>query len=138
MAGKTSGIGWTTFTLADSGGTPRDVRNDLTGLQFGTPRGVWDVTGIDKSGMERRLLLADFSTTMNGAFNPDANKSHDVLKTVPSTSVARAMALGHGGVTLSVNILITDYSFNRAQSGELPWTAPGVLADGAVPTWAAV
>jgi hypothetical protein len=32
--------------------------------------------------------------------------------------------------------MFTDYQLTRAQSGELTWTAPGVLADGTVPTWA--
>ncbi len=41
-----------------------------------------------------------------------------------------------GGVPLAGEILYTDYNLPRAQSGEFTWTAPGVLGNGTVPTWA--
>jgi hypothetical protein len=59
-----------------------------------------------------------------------------VFKTVPSTSVNRTVTVTHGGVTLAFEALFTDYALTRAASGELTFSAPGVLADGAVPTWA--
>lgn len=135
---KQSGLGWTTLSVDDSGGTPQVIKNDITNLQFSTPRGVQDVTGIDKSAIERLLLLADFSITLNGVFNPSATFSHSVFKTVPSTSVNRTLALTVNGVsfTPSPELLFTDYQISRSQSGELTWSSPGVLADGAVPTWA--
>ncbi len=111
------------------------IKNDVTNFQFATPRGVQDVTGVDKAAMERLLLLADFSITLNGVFNDEADKSHDVFKTVPSTSVARTVTLTHSGQTIAPECLFTDYSMSRPQSGELTWSAPGVLSDGSVPTW---
>lgn len=132
---KISGLGWPTFSVDDSGGTPRDIRNDTTNLQFATPRGVQDTTGLDKSANERLLLLADFSITANGVFNPTANASHSVYRTVPSTSVERTTALALASQTLSVEVLYTDYQLNRAADGSFVWTVPGVLANGAVPTW---
>lgn len=132
---KESGLGWTTLSADDSTGTPRDIKNDVTALQFSTPRGVQDVTGIDKSAMERLLLLADFSVTLNGVFNDAANMSHDVFKSVPSTSVQRTLSLAVSGQTLNNEVLFTDYPLSRSDSGELTWTVPGVLANGVVPTW---
>lgn len=132
---KESGLGWTTFSVDDASGTPRDIRNDVTNLQFATPRAVQDVTGIDKSAMERLLLLADFSITANGVFNDGANASHSVWKTIPSTSVSRTTAIGVSGQTLTNECLYTDYPLTRADSGELTWAVPGVLSDGTVPTW---
>lgn len=133
---KEAGLGWTTASVDDSGGTVRTIKNDITDLQFSTPRAVQDVTGIDKSAMERLLLLADFSITLNGVFNDAANQSHDVFKTVPSTSVNRTVTLTVSGNTLANECLFTDYALTRGADGALTWTAPGVLADGAVPTWA--
>lgn len=133
---KSTGLGWTTLSVDDSGGTPQVIKNDITNLQFSTPRGVQDVTGIDKSAIERLLLLADFSITLNGVFNPSATFSHAVFKTVPSTSVARTVSMTVNGVSLPNETLFTDYQLSRSQSGELTWSAPGVLADGTVPTWA--
>lgn len=133
---KETGLGWTTLSVDDSGGTARAIKNDVTNFQFGTPRGVQDVTGVDKSAIERLLLLADYTITLNGVFNDAANQAHDVFKTVPSTSVARTTTLAVSGQTLAGELLYTDYAITRAQSGELTWSAPGVLADGTVPTWA--
>lgn len=133
---KQSGLAWSTLSVDDSGGTPRDIRNDITNFEFATPRAVQDITGIDKSAMERLLLLADFSITLNGVFNPTATtSSHAVLKTVSSTSVLRSVAMTVAAQTLNNECLITDYNVTRADSGELTWTAPGVLADGNIPTW---
>lgn len=128
-------MGWTTLSVDDSAGTPRDIRNPVNDLQFATPRGVQDVTGIDKSAMERLLLLADFTISLNGVFDDGANLSHAVFKTVPSTSVIRTVAISVSGQTLNNECLFSAYDMTRAQSGELTWTAPGVLADGTVPTW---
>jgi hypothetical protein len=58
-----------------------------------------------------------------------------VFKTVPSTSVARTTSLTVGGVSLNNEVLYTDYPLQRAQGGELTAAVPGVLANGAVPTW---
>jgi hypothetical protein len=132
---KESGIGWSTLSVDDSSGTARDIRNDITNFQFAMPRAVQDVTGVDKSAIERLLLLADFSITLNGVFNDAANASHSVFKTVPSTSVARTVSLGVSGQTLANECLFTDYNLTRGQDGALTWSAPGVLSDGTVPTW---
>jgi len=133
---KSSGLGWTTASVDDSSGTAQAIKNDFTNLQFATPRGVQDITGIDKSAYERLLLLADFSVTLNGVFNPASNMSHDVFKTVPSTSVARTVTLTVSGKTLANECLFTDYPLTRGDGGELTFAVPGVLADGTVPTWA--
>ena len=119
--------------LDDSGGTPRDISNDVTNFNFATPRGVQDVTGVDKSAMERILLLADFSATLNGVFNPEANKSHDVLSDLANV---RELDLTIASQSLDNTVLITDYALTRNQEGSFNWSAPAVLADGAVPTWA--
>ena len=130
---KTSGLAWTTCSLDDSAGTPVVIKNDVTDLSFATPRGVQDVTGIDKSAFERLLLLADFTVDLKGVFN--SATSHTALKTVPSTSVNRTLSLTVAGATLNNEVIITDYALSRSSSGELTWSAPGVLSDGTVPTW---
>lgn len=135
---KTTGLG-ATVSVTDSGAVARTISNDITDFQFATPRGVQDTTGVDKSAHERLLLLADFSVTFNGVFNSASNQSHDVFKTVPSTSVARATVLtptSSGTPSLTCNVLYSDYQIKRTNTGELTWTAVGSLSDGAVPTWA--
>lgn len=120
--------------MSDSTGTNNvDIRNDLTNLDFATPRGVQDVTGIDKSAHERLLLLADFSITHHGVFN--AALSHTVFSTVPSTSVTRLTKITVNGTNLQANCLYSDYQLTRSNAGELTFQAPGALSDGAVPQW---
>jgi hypothetical protein len=133
---KENGLGWTTCSIDDSSGTLRAIINDVTNLQFAMPRGVQDVTGIDKSAMERLLLLADFSATLNYVFNDAATTgAHTVLKTIPSTSVIRTFTLVVSGQTLTNEVIASDLQYQRAQSGEFTGTVPLALADGAIPTW---
>lgn len=136
---KSTGIGWKTLSVDDASGSAQVIKNDVTNFDFSTPRGVQDVTGVDKAAYERLLLLADFSINLNGVFNDAANQAHAVLKTVPSTSVQRTVTLvvtgSAGDNTLTNECLFTDYQLTRADSGELTWQSPGVLANGTVPTW---
>lgn len=133
---KQSGLGWTTLSvdLAD-GTTATDIRNDVTDFDFSTPRAMQDITGVDKLAMERLGLLADFAINLKGVFN--ASSSHTVFKTVPSqtASTKRTVSLGIASQTLANECLFSDYALARSDSGEFTWSAPGVLADGAVPTW---
>ena len=143
MSQKVTGLAWTTFGVGDSTNTVQDLRNDFTNLTFATPRGTQDVTGIDKSAKETLLLLADFTCTLNGVFDTAANFAHAVFSTVPSTSVARAITITTNGKNLNLGsagagngaVNFTDYGVTRAAAGELTYSAPGVLANGAVPTW---
>jgi hypothetical protein len=133
---KESGLGWTTFEVDESGGTARNIRNDCTSINWSMPRAIQDITGLDKSARETLLLLADFSFTATGVFNDASQASHDVFKTVASTSVSRTVTNVISGQTLAVECNLTDYALTRAQSGEFTWSVPGVLQSGTAPTWA--
>lgn len=137
---KISGLPMT-VTVQDSGAVARDLSNDLSDISVSTPRGMQDITGLDKSAVERLLLLADGKVVLKGTFNAAANKSHDVFKTIPSTSVNRAVVMtfpptGTGAPQLTMNMVLSDYQVVRAANGSLTWTVQCDLADGAVPTWA--
>ena len=132
---KESGLGMT-VAIDDSGGSARTISNDITNLDFATPREEQDITGLDKSARERLLLLADFTVSVSGVFDDASNMAHDVFKTVPSSSVARTTTLTISGQVLAGELFYTDYALSRSSSGELTFSAPGALAGGAVPTWA--
>jgi|SRR5215469_1704526 len=144
MATKVTGLAWTTFSVGDSSNATQDIRNAVTDLTISTPRAVQDVTGIDKSAIERLLLLADYSIDPKGVFDTLATSgAHAVFSTVPSTSINRAVLLTTNGKNLNMGssganngaVLFTDYKVTRANSGELTWEAPGVGSTGTVPTW---
>lgn len=130
---KETGLAWTTFSLDDDGGTLRDIRNDVTNMEFSTPYANQDVTGLDKSAVERLPLLADFACTANGVFNPAANRAHVVLS--GDLRVARTLSIVVSAQTLPNEVLITDYALTRAAGGEFTWQAPMALSDGTVPNW---
>ena len=132
---KESGLGMSVI-IDDSAGSARTISNDITSIDIATPREEQDITGLDKSARERLLLLADFTVSISGVFNDASNMSHDVFKTVPSTSVARTTTTAISGQTLPGELFYTDYALGRSSSGELTWSAPGALAGGVVPTWA--
>lgn len=119
--------------MDDSAGSVTVIKNDVNSWDIGTPRAVQDTTGVDKSAIERLLLLADMSVTLNMTFN--ATGAHLVFRTVPSTSVLRTTTFTVNGVTLAAELLYTDYQVKRGNDGALTTVAPGVLGDGNVPTW---
>lgn len=132
---KESGLGWSTLSVDGSDAAANDIKNDVTNFEFATPRAVQEITGVDKSAIERLLLLADFSITLNGVFNDAADKSHETFKDVGSTSVPRTVSLTVSGQSLNNECLFTDYQLTRGDDGSLVWSAPGVLQDGTPPTW---
>lgn len=133
---KQNGLGLTTFNVDDSSGAVEAIKNDLGSFNLSMPKAVIDVTGLDKLAIERIGGLADFSIDLNVFFNPVASpSSHDVFKTVASTSVARTTTIVVGGVTMANEVLYTDYAMQRSDTGEITFKVPGVLANGTAPSW---
>jgi hypothetical protein len=133
----------TSLQVGDASNALQDIRTDVTNWNFSTPRNTQDVTGVDKSAIERLALLADFSITLNGVFDPGTNLEHAVFSTVSSTSVNRAVAITINGKNMNMGttgagngaVLFTDYQISRPQDGSLTYSAPGVGSTGTVPTW---
>jgi hypothetical protein len=131
---KESGLGMT-CTVDDVGGTGRAITNDVSDVQIGTPNSLQDVTGLDKSAIERLILLADGSVTLQGFFNPAANLSHDVFKEAGQTAVGRTVVIVHSGQTFTAEMHITSYVVARGADGSLTWTAALELSNGTAPAW---
>lgn len=129
---KESGLGWTTASIDNSSGVLKALVNAFTSLEVATPIAVQEVTGLDKSAMERLHLLADASATFNGVFDDAADGPHDVFTPL---STVRTVTLAHSGNTLSMEMLLTDYPLSRADDGSLTFAVPAVLANGTVPVW---
>lgn len=131
---KENGIGMT-CTVDDSAGTPRTLTNDITNLAFTTPRGIQDITGLDKSAYERLLLLADGTVTLNAVFNDAANQMHDTFKSIPTSSVSRTVVIAVSGQTMTMECMLSDYPLTRAADGSLTASVPGSVSNGTAPTW---
>lgn len=136
---KQTGLG-DYLAIDDSGGSARDISNDITSYSVNTPQNMFEVTGVDKSAVERIIGLNDYTLSVNGVFNKASNKSHDVFKTRTGT---RTVTLAIGGNTsgypkLEAEMLVTEYNLERGDDGGLNWTAGLSLQSGTVPAWTTV
>ena len=132
---KENGLG-ATVSVDDSIPTLRAISNDVTSFTISTPRGVQDSTGVNSSGTERILLLADASIAINGVFNDAATTgSHTVLSTIPSTSATRTVTIAHSSQSFTTETVIPDYTLTRAQTGELTFAVTAMQNGTVVPTW---
>lgn len=132
---KESGLGWSTASRDDSGGTLRAIVNCVRNIDFATPRNTTEITGLDKSSTERLLLLGDYSSNWTLSFNDAANTGFCVHKTVASADVTRSEALTVSGQSLNNEVLLTDMALSRDAAGDLVITGPAVLQSGCDPTW---
>lgn len=119
----------------NSSGVAKTISNDIMELSWELPREEWVYTGLDKSAEERTLLRADAKVSATGAFNDATDMSHDVFKTVPSTTVARTVTIAISGQTLAGELLPLKYDMERSDSGELTWEVELALADGTAMAW---
>ena len=131
---KETGLGMS-LMVDDSGGTSRDLSNDVMSMNWSTPLNLLDVTGLNESAHERLAGLADFSITASGTFNDAANQSHQVFRDI-NAGDPRTVAIAISGQSLTCETLFSDYALTRGADGSLNWSAPGMLSNGAVPVWA--
>ena len=136
---KQSGLG-DYLAVDDSGGTARDISNDVTNATFNNGTALQEVTGIDKSAVERLQLLGDGTVSINGVFNSASNLSHDVFKTQSGTRTVTYCVGGNTGSNpkLEMEMRISAYNLDHAADGSLTWSAELSLQSGTVPTWSTV
>lgn len=98
-----------------------DLSGDINALgNIGGGPAVQEVTGIDKSAMERIGLLRDGRMQMTSFFNPATDRAHDRFSALPTTDVImtyfRGTTLGGSSANLVAKQL--NYDGTRADSGE--------------------
>ena len=136
---KQTGLG-DYLAVDDSGGTARDISNDVGDYGINIAQELIDTTGLDKSARERITGMSDSDVTITGFFNAASNKSHDVFKTRTGT---RTFDLRIGGNSssnpkLAMEMQVASYNITRGSDGSLGFTAGMNLADGTVPAWTTV
>jgi hypothetical protein len=136
---KQSGLG-DYIAVDDSGGTARDISDNITNYEIGNSQNLLDATTISKSAMERLIGLGDLSISLSMIFDKASNKCHDVFKTKSGT---RTVTIAIGGNTsgypkLEAECLVADYNISRGNDGSLTSSATLNLQSGTVPTWSTV
>lgn len=130
---KESGLGWTTLTVDNDASAAKDIKNDVTDFDFAMPYAMQDITGVNMYARERLALLADFTGTLKGVFNPAADRAHAVLG--GDLRVPRSLLLVVSSQTLTNEVLFSDYSLARGAGGEFTYSSPFALQDGTTPNW---
>jgi hypothetical protein len=122
---KVSGLP-TSVTVAGN-----NISNDVLSFNIDTPYGTQDITGVDKSAMERLTLRSDITGTLVCAFNTSATRSHATLKTPGS----KTFVIGYPGATATFTAVTTDYQVAMGADGSLQVSAPFQVSDGTVLAW---
>ena len=122
---KISGL-TTTVTVAGN-----DISNDVLSMNMDTPFGVQDITGLDKSAVERIMLRADCTGTLNFAYNTSASRSHATLKTPGS----KTFVIGYPSATLTFTAVTTNYALNMGADGSLLGSCNFSLSSGTAAAW---
>lgn len=129
---KESGLGMT-VTIDDSAGTGKDISNDIGSISFSTPQGLLDVTGLDKSAMERIPGLSDGNVQLTSAgFNDAADHLFQVFKT---RTGSRTVVIAHSSNTLTMEMYVENVDYSRNNDGSLSTSVSLQLNSGTVPTW---
>ena len=136
---KVSGLG-DYIAVDDSGGSARDISNDVTSVEIAIPQNLIEATGINNSAMERIVGLGDGTVSLSGVFNSASNKSHDVFKVRTGTRTVTYAAGGNssGKPKLEMEMLVAGYNLSRGSDGSMTWTAELSLQSGTTPTWGTV
>lgn len=121
-----------TYTLDDSGGSGVDISNSIGTITMKTTRGEQDITGLDKSAMERLQLLEDSEVTFGGnGFPPSAHRA-----VFENMSNSRTLVIDYpDSATATVEVMLFDYTINRTQDGGLAWQAVARLCNGTKLAW---
>jgi hypothetical protein len=109
------------------------IAGDIESLSLSTPYGVQDITGLDKSALERLLLRADAQLTVNAFFNATASQSHASLKTPGSKAIVIAFA--NAAATATFTAVQTTCTWDLGADGALKMSATFDLSNGTAVAW---
>jgi hypothetical protein len=103
-----------------------DLSGDVGAVQsIVQKRALQNITGLDKSAIERTGLLQDGELSFNAWFNPSANQEHEALKVLPTGD--RTVMYFHGSTVgtspvAAMNAKQVSYDMARGADGSLALT----------------
>lgn len=133
---KVTGLG-DYLAVDDSGGSARDISDNVTSLTINSSQNLFDVTTLSKSAIERLIGLNDLTIDVTATVDTASNKSLDVFKDLSGT---RTVTYSMGGNTsgkprLQVECLLTGAPIARGADGALEISANLALQSGTTPAW---
>lgn len=122
--------------MQNSAAVAKDVANDVGDFTLPITFATQEVTGIDKSAMERLALLVDSKPAFKGFHNNAADRLHPVISTGQTTARQIVLTLpGGAGATYTATVLFSNYTITRAQTAALTNSITGELSNGTAPAW---
>ncbi len=115
-----------------------DLSNDIQSCTVGGGPALLDVTGIDKSGIERIGGNLSGSIDLTAFFNKASGQSHLALASLPTTDTIVTYAKTTatiGDAAASVIAKQVNYDGSRSASGELMFNMQAVSSAGLGLTW---
>lgn len=131
---KQTGIG-ATVSIGDANGVSQTFSGNVQTFNINQSRAQIDVTGIDKSFMERLPGLGDYSIDLAGVY--DGAGTATAVQTFASMGTAlRAFTIVVGPAgTAAGTAALASWSVSRAGDGALTWTATLNCANGTAMAW---
>lgn len=100
-----------------------DLSGDVGSISnWSTPRSYVDLTGIDKSAMERGLTLKDGQLEYMSFFNTAAGQAHPVLSALPTTDVQIDWILGPTLGNPSAHLIAKQVNYDPTRDTEAAFT----------------
>jgi len=136
---KQSGLG-DYIAVDDSGGTLRDISDNVTSIEVANSQNLLESTTISKSAVERLIGLGDLVFTISGVMDKASNKIHDVFKVKSGTRTVTYAIGGNtsGNPVLTAECLVGEYNISRGTDGTQIVNTTLSLQSGTVPTWGTV
>ena len=125
-----------TVTLGDANGVAQAFSADVQSFTINQSRAQIDVTGIDKSFMERLPGLGDYSIDLSGVVNNAGTATaHQALSSMGTSLRAFTIVLNTLGGTAAGTAALASYNVSRAGDGALTWSATLNCANGTGLVW---
>ena len=124
-----------TVTIGDANGVSQTFSGNVQTFTINQSRAQIDVTGIDKSFMERLPGLGDYSIELAGVY--DGAGTATAVQTFASMGTAlRAFTIVVGPAGTAVGTAsLASWNVSRGNDGALNWTASLNCANGAAMAW---
>lgn len=100
----------------------RPISGDINSIgSIASPRGVGENTGINKSAIERQLLLRDGALNFTAYFNDATDAAHETLSGLPATDtlITYLRGIAHGGPVANLVAKQIGYDATRPADGSL-------------------
>lgn len=112
-----SGKEFSAFSVDDSAGTPRDLKDNIRTVEVTNSQNLQDVTPVDAAWVRRLGLIKDMTMSVTSNVDPATGKSVDVF--MSNSDNPRTVTFTVQGVTVTAEMLLGEWTFSRGDDAGL-------------------